>query len=230
MPFPWLKSGLPTLAILISLTAAAQPPNVPEDAKAPPRKVLWSQRNEPMVDIAKACPDICIEMRYATTRNLTGKQVYPPNARALIRKSVAVRLRHVQDELHKQGYGLKIWDAYRPPWAQDILWSSAPNPEFLAAPSKGGSYHSWGVSVDVTLVDGQKREQKMATDFDDLSEAAKSVYVGSDPAVAARMKLLRTAMLNAGFRGIRDEWWHFSAEDAGTFAPVDVPLAEGDAH
>jgi D-alanyl-D-alanine dipeptidase len=44
------------------------------------------------------------------------------------------------------------------------------------------------------------------------------------------MTLLRTAMLNAGFHGIRDEWWHFTAEDAGLFAPVDIPLAEPGAH
>jgi zinc D-Ala-D-Ala dipeptidase len=226
MPFPWLKPGLLALAISIVFTASAQPPNLPEDSKAPPRKVLWSQRSQPMVDIAKACPGICIEMRYATERNLTGKQVYPLHARALIRKSVAVRLRHVQEELSKQGYGLKIWDAYRPAWAQDILWTAVPNSEFLAAPSKGGSYHTWGVSVDVTLVDAQGREQKMASDFDDLSDAAKSEYVGGNPAIAARMTLLRTAMMNAGFHGIRDEWWHFTAEDAGTFAPVDVALAE----
>ena len=40
------------------------------------------------------------------------------------------------------------------------------------------------------------------------------------------MVLLRITMINAGFRGIRDEWWHFSAEDAGSFAPVDMRLEE----
>jgi D-alanyl-D-alanine dipeptidase len=145
----------------------------------------------------------------------------------LIRKSVAARLRHVQDDLRKQGYGLKIWDAYRPAWAQDVLWNAIPDSSYLAAPSRGGSYHSWGVSVDVTLVDSQGREQKMASDFDELSLAAKSEYAGADPAIAARMTLLRAAMKNAGFCGIRDEWWHFTAENAGLFAPVDVPLEEG---
>ena len=95
--------------------------------------------------------------------------------------------RHVQDELHPLGLGLKIWDAYRPAWAQEMLWNAAPNSEFLASPARGGSYHTWGASVDVTLVDLQGREQKMATDFDDLTEAAKSAYVGTDGGVAARM-------------------------------------------
>ena len=114
MPFPWKKAGLRTLAILLPLIAPAQPPSVPEGSRALPRQVLWTQRDERMVDIAKVCPGICIELRYATERNFTGKQVYPLHARALVRKSVAARLRKVQDALRKQGYGLKIWDAYRP--------------------------------------------------------------------------------------------------------------------
>ena len=225
MRLPWLKSGLVLLVVLCAFTAAAQPPLPIEISKAPARP-LFSLRSEAMVDISVACPGMSIEMRYATVRNLTGKQVYPLHARALIRKSVAARLRQVQDELRKSGYGLKIWDAYRPAWAQDILWNAAPNSEYLAAPSRGGSYHTWGTSVDVTLVDLQGHEQKMASDFDDLSPAAKSQYVGGDTVIAYRMSILRAAMLKAGFNGIRDEWWHFTAQNAGLFAPVDMDLED----
>ena len=221
-----LQHGLSWLLALLALHAAGQPSVEITINKASPRP-LFSRRGEPMVDIARACPGIRIELRYATDRNLTGWQVYPTHARALIRKSVAVRLQHAQDELRTQGFGLKIWDAYRPPWAQNVLWNALPESGFLAAPSLGGSYHSWGVSVDVTLVDLQGREQKMASDFDELTPAAKSQYVGTDPGIANRMNLLRTAMKNAGFNGIRDEWWHFTAEDGNLFAPVDMPLEEG---
>lgn len=221
-----LKSGLRALAILLPIVAIGQPPDIPDSNKAPPRPVFFSRRGEAMVDIAKVCPGICIELRYATDRNAAHAVVYPLQARALIRKSVAKRLRQVQDELHKVGLGLKIWDAYRPAWAQDALWKASPDPEHLANPARGGSYHTWGASVDVTLVDLQGREQKMASDFDDFTLAAKSAYVGTDPGVAARMKILRTAMINAGFNGIRDEWWHFTAQDAYVFGPTDVALDE----
>jgi D-alanyl-D-alanine dipeptidase len=227
MPSHWLKSGLHALAILLPFAAIGQPPDIPDYLKAPPRSALWSLRNEEMVDIAKTCPGICIEMRYATDRNLAGTVIYPLHARALIRKSVAKRLQHAQDELHRQGFGLKIWDAYRPAWAQYLLWKASPDPEHLANPAKGGSFHTWGASVDVTLVDLQGREQKMASGFDDFTAAAKSAYVGSDPGIAARMKILRTAMLNAGFNGIRDEWWHFTAHDGWLFGPMDMALEEG---
>lgn len=228
MRFLRLQPGLRALVILLPLVAAGQPPDLPDlpEYKAPPRKIVFSQRSEAMVDVAKTCPGICIEMRYSTERNLAKKAVYPLNARAFVRKSVAKRLRQAQDELRKVGLGLKIWDAYRPAWAQDVLWQAIPDPEHLASPARGGSYHTWGVSVDVTLVDLQGREQKMASDFDDFTAIAKSAYLGADQGIATRMRILRTAMLNAGFNGIRDEWWHFTAQDAYLFAPVDMPLDE----
>ncbi len=211
------------LAAMLSLAPASSVVAEPND-KPTPRKPRWSQRNDPMVEVTKVCRTIFYELRYACDRNFTGKQVYPRNARCLVRRKVAERLSHVQDELHKVGLGLKIWDAYRPAWAHDILWRATSNPEYVASPAYGGSWHTWGASVDVTLVDLQGREQKMPTDFDDFTDAAKSEYRGDDPVVLKNVQTLRSAMLRAGFKGIRDEWWHFTAEDANTFSPVDMPL------
>ena len=190
-------------------------------------------RDEPMVDITKACPSICIEMRYATERNLAGKVIYPlGRARSSARRGQAPR-----EDAGRTAQGwasLKIWGmAYRPAWAAERRrWKALPDTEHLANPARGGSYHSWGTTVDVTLVDLQGHEQKMASDFDDFSLAAKSAYVGTDAGIAARMKLLRTAMLNAGFNGIRDErgtspprmpgsspWWTWPSRTAGTNNP-----------
>ena len=179
-----------------------------------------------MVEVTKVYPTIFYELRYATSRNSAGKPIYPPDARCLVRKSVAGRLKHAQDELRKKGLGLKIWDAYRPAWAHAALWKSAPDPEHVASPDYGGSWHTWGASVDVTLVDLKGREQKMPSDFDDFTAAAKSDYQGCDATVAAHVQALRTAMKNAGFRGLRDEWWHFTAQDANTFSPVKMPLVK----
>ena len=126
---------------------------------AAPRKVLVSKRYEAMIEVTKAYPTIFYELRYATTRNFTHQQIYPAGARCLLRKSVALRLQHAQEELRRQGYGLKIWDAYRPAWAHAVA--------------------------------------------------------------------LRAAMLGAGFRGLRDEWWHFTAKDANQFCPMKMALVRG---
>jgi D-alanyl-D-alanine dipeptidase len=191
-----------------------------------PKSARWSRRDEPMVEVTQFCPSIFYELRYATTRNFTGQQIYPRWARCLLRKGVALRLKRAQEELRRQGYGLKIWDAYRPAWAQEILWKSSPNPGYVATPSSGGSWHTWGASVDVTLVDLKGRELPMPTDFDDFTVAAKSNYEGGNTLIATHVSILRTAMRNAGFTGVRDEWWHFTDPDAYQFAPVKMPLAK----
>ncbi len=220
---------IPSLAVALAATvtsAVGEPPNDPK-LKAPPRKIVWNRQNEAMVEVTKIDDTVFYELRYATDRNFVGKQIYPRLSRCLLRKSVAFRLKRAQTELRKKGYGLKIWDAYRPAWAQQTLWDYSPNPEFVGAPARGGSYHTWGVAVDVTLVDLAGREQRMPTDFDDFTPAAKSEYTGGDPVIAANVRLLRSAMLAAGFTGLRDEWWHFTAEDAAYFCPVDMPLEAG---
>ena len=181
-------------------------------------------RDEPMVEVTAVCPSIIVELRYATARNVTGKAIYPPNARCLVRQSVAERLKKAQEELQTKGVGLKIWDAYRPAWAQQILWNAIRNPEYVGEPARGGSLHTFGVGVDVTLVDAKGREMPMPTDFDAFSPAAKRVYSGKDPAIETNLLTLQKAMTRAGFWTLRDEWWHFVAEDVKNFGPINVPL------
>lgn len=178
-----------------------------------------------MVDLAVVCPDVLIELRYATPRNITGAPIYPAQARALLRRSVAERIRRANDLLLVQGYRLKIWDAYRPPSAQERLWEARPNPEFVGDPARGGSLHTWGVAVDVTLVDLRGREQRMPTGFDEFTPAAARRYSGGDPVIAANLRRLQQAMVAAGFLAMRDEWWHFVAKDFRDFGPVTPPAA-----
>ena len=182
-------------------------------------------RAEPMVEVAVVCPSIIIELRYGTARNVTGQPIYPPHARCLLRRSVALRLKRAQEELQTFKLGLKIWDAYRPAWAQQILWDAIRNPEYVGEPARGGSLHTFGAGVDVTLVDAKGREMRMPTDFDDFSPAAGRIYRGKDAVVAANLLTLQRAMVHAGFWTLRDEWWHFVSEDVKSFAPIDVPLS-----
>jgi D-alanyl-D-alanine dipeptidase len=229
MSFPWkiisMLAVVATLCLGAAAPAAGQSKATP--SKTTPRPARWTLRNEAMVEVQQVCPTIVVELRYATERNFTGRQIYPSKARCLLRQSVAERLCRAQEELRQQGFGLKIWDAYRPRWAHTMLWKALPNPEFVASPEAGGSWHSWGASVDVTLVDLEGREQPMPTDFDDFTPAAKSMYSGGDPVIAANVLRLRSAMARAGFKGLRDEWWHFTAINAMQFNIVEMPLQKG---
>lgn len=224
--FPHRMDFLPTkircsrLAALAWLALAAFA--TAQERVLPPKKA--DLRAEPMVELSQVCPSIVIELRYGTARNVTGKPIYPPNARCLVRRSVAERLKKAQAELQAQKLGLKIWDAYRPAWAQQILWDAIRNPEYVGEPARGGSLHAYGVGVDATLVDAKGREMLMPTDFDDFTPAARRIYTGTNPVIANNLLRLQGAMVRAGFWTLRDEWWHFVAEDVKSFGPVEIAL------
>ena len=137
-----------------------------------------------------------------------------------MRGSVAKRLAIAQKYLRKKGYGLKIWDAYRPQSAQEQLWRLTQNRSFVADPKEGrGSMHIRGAAVDATLIDAERRDVPMPTDFDSFTPAAFLEYKGRDPSVRANLKLLQKAMAHGGFYGLRTEWWHFCAPDWKEFSP-----------
>jgi D-alanyl-D-alanine dipeptidase len=185
-----------------------------------------SRADEPLVEISSVDPTILIDLRYATSRNLFGHPIYPPGARAIIRQSVADRLKVAQAYLHARGYGLKIWDAFRPFNAQGALWAFAKSARFVADPENGHALHTWGAAVDATLVDSNGHDLPMPSDFDSFSPAAALHYQGNDPTVARDLDLLQHAMGAAGFRGMRSEWWHFVAPDWADFALVTPAQAQ----
>lgn len=178
--------------------------------------------DDPLVDLATVDDTILVDLRYATSRNIAGKPLYPPGARCIVRRHVAEGLKVAQEWLRPQGYGLKIWDAYRPPSAQKALWELSKNASFVASPENGYSLHTWGVAVDVTLVNAYGKEVKMPTGFDEFSAAAQLHYKGRDPIVAKNLKLLQSAMARSGFIGMRTEWWHFVGKQWRACKAVEV--------
>ena len=179
-----------------------------------------SRASEPLVEISSVDPTIVIDLRYATSRNLFGHPIYPPGARAVVRQSVADRLKVAQAYLHARGYGLKIWDAFRPFNAQGALWAFAKSARFVADPENGHALHTWGAAVDATLVDSRGGDVPMPSDFDSFSPSAALHYQGNDASVRRDLDLLLHAMGAAGFKGMRSEWWHFVAPDWSDFAVV----------
>jgi D-alanyl-D-alanine dipeptidase len=173
------------------------------------------------VDVKTVDKTIVIDLRYASANNVARRPLYPPGTPALVRAGVAQRLRIVQDYLRKKGYGLKIWDAYRPQSTQEKLWQTTHNRSYVSDPNEGrGSMHIRGAAVDATLVDSEGRDVPMPTDFDSFTPAALLEYKGSDPIVRGNLKLLQKAMAHGGFYGLRTEWWHFCAPDWKHYDPV----------
>jgi len=164
-----------------------------------------------LVDIRSVDPTIIVELRYAGRNNLVGHPLYPKGTCALARPEVASGLAKAQAFLRRYQFGLKIWDAYRPATVQEKLWQLSHNSDYVANPETGvGSLHSWGVAIDVTLIDTWNRPVRMPSDFDDFTPAAMWRYLGPHPDVRAHVHLLQNAMRKGGFWGLRTEWWHFT--------------------
>lgn len=180
-----------------------------------------------MVNIRAFAPSIAIDLRYATARNIAGRPLYPAGMQPLLRAGVARRLIAAQHELEQYHYSLKVWDAYRPKKAQQELWDVVRNPDFVANPkADGGSLHSLGVAVDVTLIDEARQSVSMPTDFDNFTPAAMLYYHGPDENVRNHLRLLQWAMSRAGFYGLRTEWWHFTPSDWARYVPKrTIPAA-----
>jgi D-alanyl-D-alanine dipeptidase len=174
----------------------------------------------PLIDVRSVDPTIIVELRYAGQNNLVGYPLYPRGTCALARPEVASGLATAQAFLRRYQFGLKIWDAYRPVAVQEKLWHASHNSDHVANPEIGvGSLHSWGVAVDATLVDTWNRPVRMPSDFDDFTPAAMWRYMGPHADVRAHVHLLQIAMRNAGFWGLRTEWWHFTIADWQKFLP-----------
>ena len=167
-----------------------------------------------MVDVQKVDTSIVVDLRYATPNNFTGAPLpgYEGN-RAFLRAEAVAALAVVQEDLRLQGYGLKIFDAYRPIRASEamVAWTQQVNrPDllrdgYIAARSR----HNLGVAVDLTLINlATKGEITMGTPFDNFSRAAHTM--SSTGVILKNRQLLKRVMERQGFVNYEKEWWHYS--------------------
>ncbi len=169
-----------------------------------------------LVDVRAEIPGIAVDLRYATTRNVTKRRLYPRDMPCLLRRSTAAKLKHAHEILRAQGYGIRVWDAYRPPEIQMALFNKGHRTGMFLSPESGWSRHCAGIAVDATMVNRWGREVRMPTYFDEHPELAKSDYIGSDPEVKANLTRFQSAMKQAGFTPLEAEWWHFDDADFTT--------------
>jgi D-alanyl-D-alanine dipeptidase len=167
---------------------------------------------------------IAIELRYATPNNFVGRDLYSPFDCAWLHRDAAAALEKVVAHLaeRRPGCTALVLDALRPQRVQEQLWASLEGTGlqmYLANPARG-SIHSYGMALDITLLDEQGRELDMGTGFDDLTELShprlEQGFLASGQLSAqqvANRQLLRDAMFQAGFVGINTEWWHFDCGD-----------------
>ena len=212
--------GLLLLMMLMVAPASAQKSTAPDD---PAGFVLLS-------DIV---PDIIQEIRYYSTYNFVGDRIdgYDQPC-ALMTIEAAKALKEVSDDVKKQGYRLKIYDAYRPQkavnhfmrWAKDIKDTRMkqyfyPKVDKTRLFDEGyiaeKSGHSRGSTADLTLFDMKTgKELDMGGTFDYFGELSHPDYKGNlTKQQLKNRQILRDAMMRHGFKPLDTEWWHFTLKN-----------------
>ncbi|MDQ1706856.1 MAG: zinc D-Ala-D-Ala dipeptidase [Pyrinomonadaceae bacterium] len=188
----------------------------------PPREA-GPFRQPDLVELTKLDPTIKLDIRYATKNNFLGKPVYQ-QARAFLQRPAAESLVRVNQGLRKQGYGVVVFDGYRPWSVTKIFWDATPADKkiFVADPSKG-SRHNRGSAVDLSLFDLQTgAEVKMPSEYDEMTERAHINYDCATSEAKRLRELLRTAMTAEGFAVYEPEWWHYDYKDWKEYPILDV--------
>jgi D-alanyl-D-alanine dipeptidase len=178
-----------------------------------------------LVELTALDSSLRLDIRYATKNNFLGRTVYP-EARAFLQRPAAEALVRVQRALKDQGYGLIVFDGYRPWAVTKLFWdSTAPEKRNFVADPAEGSKHNRGCAVDLSMVElATGREVAMPSPFDEMSERSAAAYAGGTPAQRERRDLLRRAMEKEGFEVYPDEWWHFDYKDWKQYGVLDVPF------
>lgn len=209
------------VSLFPSLPSAAQELTVISRTSAY-KKLAEKDSFQTMVNIREIIPALVVDLRYATAENFTGKRLYSKGNETFVRLPVAVALRKVADDLAVKGYGLKIWDAYRPYSVTEKMWDLIGDERYVANPAKG-SGHNRGLAIDLTLTKGGK-EVNMGTGFDHFSDTAHHAFSSLSQEVLNHRQLLKSSMEKYGFRALDTEWWHYSWPNDRNYAVMDLPF------
>ncbi|HYO92637.1 MAG TPA: M15 family metallopeptidase, partial [Pyrinomonadaceae bacterium] len=169
------RRGLAALLLLTSVSALVY-------AQDGPPKETGPFRAPELIELVKLDPTIRLDIRYATKNNFMGRPVYK-EARAFLQRPAAEAIVRVNRALRAQGYGLTVFDGYRPWRVTKIFWDATPadKKEFVADPSKG-SRHNRGCAVDLTLYDLKTGQQvRMPSEYDEMTERSHINYECASP-------------------------------------------------
>jgi D-alanyl-D-alanine dipeptidase len=172
------------------------------------------------------------DAKYATWDNFTGKPVDGYFANRIVgTMGLCDALKRVREEAASSGFGLLLWDGYRPrrAVARFVQWAKEPEdgrtksrhyPNITraemfelgyVAPRSG---HSRGSTVDLTLYHLRTGElARMGGGHDLMDVVSHHGAKGIRPVEARNRRRLRTLMEASGFRAYESEWWHYTLVD-----------------
>jgi len=186
------------------------------------------------------------DAKYATADNFTGRPVegYGTN-RIVGTKALCAALRRAQERAESIGFGLLLWDGYRPQRAVDafLRWAAEPEDAVIKARHHPGisraemishgyvaprSAHSRGSAVDLTLYRiGSGEPVPMGGRHDLMDPVSHHGAAGISAAETRNRQYLRSIMWAAGFDSYQPEWWHYTLrEEPFPDTCFDFPIVE----
>jgi len=209
-------------------TAAAAALFVPLSlfAQDGPPKEVGPFRAPDLVELVSVDPGFRLDVRYASDRNEFGRPFYP-EARAFLQRPAAEALARVNRALASKGYGLLVFDGYRPWQVTKQFWDLTPaDKRIFVADPKSGSRHNRGGAVDLSLYHlDTGKEADMGGAYDEMSKRSYVTYEDGAKETLRRRDLLRSAMEREGFFVYPWEWWHFDWKDWREYAVLNIPFS-----
>ena len=201
--------------------------------------------NGDLLFVDEVVPGVRWDAKYATWDNFTGAPVdgYLVNRIAGTR-ALCAALADARDVAASRGFGLLLWDGYRPQRAVDafVRWSQLsedgrtkarhyPNISraemFEHGYVSARSAHTRGSTVDLTLYRlGDHELAAMGGDHDLMDVVSRHDAREITPLESANRRHVREIMEASGFGAYEGEWWHYTLTDEpfpDTY--FDLPIA-----
>lgn len=190
------------------------------------KKSIHNKPGFTLVNVKKTIPNIVLDLKYASTDNFTHQKLYSTTRNTYLRKKAGLALALVQKKLNGQGLGLKIFDAYRPYTATELMWELVKDDRYAADPAKG-SGHNRGIAVDLTIINLKtKKELNMGTGFDNFTDTAHHGFTALSKQILQNRLLLKTTMEKYGFKALDTEWWHYALPDGKEYPLLNLNFTE----
>jgi D-alanyl-D-alanine dipeptidase len=175
-----------------------------------------------LVNINTLDEGIRVDLKYSTTDNFVGEDMYGALSTAWLVPEIAERVVCVQYRLRcrRPGYSLIIYDAARPISIQRRMFArvaGTDKADYVANPDKrGGGYHNYGLAVDLSIIDDKRQLLDMGSPFDWFgveSHVGNEKQLLADGLITARAfdnrALLLGLMAAEGMVPHPKEWWHY---------------------
>ena len=199
--------------------------------EAAPRAALPAklQQGQPgrLVRIRSVIPNVKFDLRYTDSNNIFGVPLFEATE-AFAEAETVSALKKVADKLSARGFGLLVWEGYRPWYVSKLASDLLPKDkkDMLPPPDKGEDRNT-GRTVDVSLYDLVTGEAvNMISDFDEVSVRQYPGFTGGTERQRNLRDMLAAVMKECGFTQGKEEWWHFTFGDTNGWQHLNIPYGQ----